>query len=146
MVLNWFVTADWVTWWRLLEIFSMIITSTNFCRVLRKPWPEFSTFLYLIKSIYFLQETRFCHSTNKTYSGSTSARGILNDSCNQNSSTGIFRIGLSLETNKDPFINFLNLLTTKKSWSFSSLWAYLLEKVIFNCWLYIIMKYFLCKL
>ena len=69
-VLNSFVTADQTTRRRLFEIFSIIITSTNFRRILYfliKPWLTFFIFSYLIKSIYFLQETWLRHSTNKRY-------------------------------------------------------------------------------
>ena len=41
-----------------------------------KPWLNFFIFLYLIKSICFLQKARLRHSTNKTYSGSTSEESM----------------------------------------------------------------------
>ena len=51
--------------------------SQNFVFFWRKPWLTSFIFLYLIKSIYFLQETRRRHLTNKMYSGSVSVRTYL---------------------------------------------------------------------
>ena len=59
---------------------SVIITQTNFCRILhfwRKPWLTFSIFLCFIKSIYFLQENKLRHSTSKMYSQSTFVHKIF---------------------------------------------------------------------
>ena len=62
-----------VTW--NMYSFIAIITLTNFCRICYfQPKPRVTSviFLHFLKNIYFLQENRLRHSTNKTYSGSTS--------------------------------------------------------------------------
>ena len=52
--------------WNILDVDNVNQCSQNFVFFLRKPWLTFFIFLHLTKSIYFLQETRFRHSTNKT--------------------------------------------------------------------------------
>ena len=75
---NSFVTADrtirFEVTWIILGDHNVNQFLQNFV-FLRKPWLTSLIFLYFAKSIYFLQETRLSHSTNKMYSGSAS--GVL---------------------------------------------------------------------